>query len=141
MPWIESSVSFRNFALRIRTCIKRTILLQSGYKAGSERLETPANQGFAGWDIVVKDDHREERESGPLSKELRAALGNNFREARTRMGLSQQQVAAATGITQGRIARIELGQVNVTVETITRIARVVDSDPLHLLRSPNSSAS
>jgi len=89
--------------------------------------------------MVTKDDPREARETGPLSKELRVALGNNFREARTRKGMSQQQIAAATGITQGRIARIELGQVNVTLETIMRIARVVDSDPLHLLRPPNSS--
>jgi transcriptional regulator with XRE-family HTH domain len=87
--------------------------------------------------MVAKDDTREAREAGPLSKELRASLGNNFREARTRKGLSQQQIAAATGITQGRIARIELGQVNVTLETIMRIARVVDSDPLHLLRPPS----
>jgi transcriptional regulator with XRE-family HTH domain len=55
-----------------------------------------------------------------------------------RKGLTQQDVAEATGITQPRIAQIELGNINITFETAARIAHAVDSDVLRLLRSPNT---
>jgi transcriptional regulator with XRE-family HTH domain len=53
--------------------------------------------------------------------------------ARLKKGLSQQEVGEATGISQPRIAQIELGRLNVTLETVARIAIVVDRDPVLLL--------
>jgi DNA adenine methylase len=89
---------------------------------------------------VAKRDGPEARESAPLSEELRAVFGRNCRDARIKKGLSQQEVAASTGIAQARIAQIELGKVNVTMETMMRISRVVDHDILHLLRSRDTPA-
>lgn len=83
---------------------------------------------------MAKSDGGEAREPGPLSEEVRAVFGKNCRDARFKKGLSQQEVAAATGIAQPRLAQIELGKINVTLETMMRIARVVDHDLLHLLK-------
>ena len=89
---------------------------------------------------MAKGNRREARETSPLSEELRAIFGNDCKAARTKKGLSQQEVASATGIPQPRIAQIELGKVNVTLETIMRIARVIDLDLPRLLREPDALA-
>ena len=83
---------------------------------------------------MAKSDGGEAREPAPLSEEVRVVFGKNCRDARLKKGLSQQEVAAATGIAQPRLAQIELGKINVTLETMMRIARVVDHDLLHLLK-------
>jgi DNA adenine methylase len=69
----------------------------------------------------------------PLSADLRVTFGENCWAARIKNGLSQQEVAAATGIPQARIAQIEHGRVNVTLETIARIARVLNREPASLI--------
>jgi transcriptional regulator with XRE-family HTH domain len=76
--------------------------------------------------VVAKSDGRVARDPGPLSEELRTVFGRNCRTARANRGLSQQEVAALSGIAQANIAKIENGQNNVTLETIMRIVRVVD---------------
>jgi transcriptional regulator with XRE-family HTH domain len=76
--------------------------------------------------VVAKSDGRVAREPGPLSEELRAVFGRHCRNARVNRGLSQLEVAALSGIGQANIAKIENGQNNITLETITRIIRVVD---------------
>ena len=86
---------------------------------------------------MAKGNRREVRETSPLSEEVRAIFGNNCKAARTKKGLS---LASATGIPQPRIAQIELGKVNVTLETIMRIARVIDLDLPRLLREPDALA-
>jgi DNA-binding XRE family transcriptional regulator len=73
-----------------------------------------------------KSKGQEGPHGGPLSAEIRKVFGKNCKEARIRKGLSQQEIAATTGIAQSRVAQIELGRVNVTLETVMRIARYVD---------------
>ncbi|HEY3835469.1 MAG TPA: helix-turn-helix transcriptional regulator [Bryobacteraceae bacterium] len=75
---------------------------------------------------MAKADRRETRESDILSGELRAAFGRHCREARIKRGLSQQEVAAVSGMGQAIIAKTERGQKNITLETMMRILRVVD---------------
>jgi transcriptional regulator with XRE-family HTH domain len=77
---------------------------------------------------VAKSDGREAREPGPLAEKLRAAFGLHCREARIKRGLSQQEVAALSGIGQAIIAKTERGQKNITLETMMRILRVVDRE-------------
>ena len=67
-------------------------------------------------------------EPGPLSAELRDVFGRHCREARIKRGLSQQEVAALSGIAQANIAKIEHGLNNVTLETMMRVIRVVDRE-------------
>lgn len=69
----------------------------------------------------------------PLSAELRTTFGENCWAIRIKKGLTQQEFAAAVGIPQPRISQIEHGKVNVTLETIARIARVLECEPLPLL--------
>ena len=77
---------------------------------------------------MARSDGREAREPGPVAEELRALFGRHCREARSKRGLSQQEVAAVSGIGQANIAKIERGQNNVTLETMMRILRVVDRE-------------
>jgi transcriptional regulator with XRE-family HTH domain len=84
---------------------------------------------------VAKRDRRAAQQSHAAAQALRVVFGKNCKTHRMRMGLTQQDVARATGITQPRIAQIELGNINITLETAARIAHAVDSDVLHLLRS------
>ena len=77
---------------------------------------------------MAKTDRRETREADLLSEELRVAFGRHCREARIKRGLSQQEVAALSGISQSNITIIEHGQKNITLETLMRILRVVDRE-------------
>jgi transcriptional regulator with XRE-family HTH domain len=60
----------------------------------------------------------------PVSDELRIAFGRNLREARIRAGLTQAQVAERTGLTQQYVSQIEAGRQNITLATMTALARV-----------------
>ena len=50
-------------------------------------------------------------------------MNNRVRELRKEKGLTQQQLAEATGMNQRSISRIEMGNTNPTVRTLGRIAR------------------
>ncbi len=48
---------------------------------------------------------------------------NTIRFCRLRAGLTQQELARRTGISQSALARLEAGRVNPRVDTITRLLR------------------
>ena len=77
---------------------------------------------------MARSDGREAREPGPVAEKLRSLFGRHCREARLERRLSQQEVAALSGIGQAVIAKIERGQKNITLETMMRILRVVDRE-------------
>ena len=54
-------------------------------------------------------------------------VGNAVAAARARKGLSQKELAAATGIDQSDISRIERGIANPSVGTLNRIAEALDA--------------
>lgn len=66
--------------------------------------------------------------------DARAALAGNVIAARHRKGLSQVELAAASGVAQQQISLIELGSGNPTVRTIARLATALGVDPAALLR-------
>ena len=70
----------------------------------------------------------------PVSDDLRIAFGKNLRQARTRAGLTQAQVAERTGLTQQYVSQIEAGRQNITLATMTALARVTGHDVRLLLR-------
>ena len=49
-------------------------------------------------------------------------------EARSKVGLTQAQLAAATGIDQSDISRIERGVGNPSINTLSRIANALDAE-------------
>lgn len=60
-------------------------------------------------------------------------------ELRERRGMTQAELAAATGMDQGDISRIERGSANPTEKTLLRIADVLGADLRLVERDPVTS--
>lgn len=60
-------------------------------------------------------------------------LGKNLRAARERLGLTQEEVAARSGVQAGEISRIERGKRDPQVSTLEKIAVAVEMPPGRLL--------
>lgn len=61
------------------------------------------------------------------------AIGNKLLAVRKRLGLTQSEVAEAAGLSDRTYADIERGSVNMRVETILRICRVLHVTPDEIL--------
>ena len=62
-----------------------------------------------------------------------SALGTNLREARERLGLTQEQVAERCGVHATEVSRIEAGKRDPQVSTLERLAKAVEMKPGQLL--------
>jgi transcriptional regulator with XRE-family HTH domain len=62
-----------------------------------------------------------------------ADLGTNLREARERLGLTQEQVAQRCGVHATEVSRIEGGKRDPQVSTVLRLAAAVKVKPGRLL--------
>jgi transcriptional regulator with XRE-family HTH domain len=60
-------------------------------------------------------------------------LGKNLREARQRLGLTQEDVAARSGVQAGEVSRIEAGKRDPRISTLERLAKAVEVKPGQLL--------
>jgi transcriptional regulator with XRE-family HTH domain len=60
-------------------------------------------------------------------------LGANLREARERLGLTQEQVAQRSGVHATEVSRIEGGKRDPQVSTVRRLAKAVEVKPGRLL--------
>jgi transcriptional regulator with XRE-family HTH domain len=58
----------------------------------------------------------------------------NLRERRTELGLSQEATASQASMDQSQYSRIERGEVDPSIRTLTRLARAVGVTPSDLLR-------
>lgn len=67
---------------------------------------------------------------------LHRTLARVCRETRLRLGLSQEQLAAAVGISRGHIARIELGRANASLGLVARIASALELEIDLVARTP-----
>lgn len=65
--------------------------------------------------------------------ELQSRFGRNLKAGRKRVGLTQVQVSSRSGISQSDISLIERGQVNLSLVTMQRLAKVIDHDVSNLL--------
>ena len=63
-----------------------------------------------------------------------ARLGTNLREARERLGLTQEQVAERSGVHATEVSRIEGGKRDPQVSTVIRLAKALEVEPGELLR-------
>lgn len=63
-----------------------------------------------------------------------ARLGTNLREARERLGLTQEQVAERSGVHATEVSRIEGGKRDPQVSTVIRLAEALEVEPGELLR-------
>ena len=60
-------------------------------------------------------------------------LGRNIRSRRTARHLSQEQLAARSGLHRTYIGGVERGERNITVENLERIANALEVAPAELL--------
>ena len=68
------------------------------------------------------------------SDDLQALFGRNFQAARLKSGLTLEDVAAATGMANPSISRIEHGRTNLTLATMKRLATVVGMDVSEMIK-------
>jgi transcriptional regulator with XRE-family HTH domain len=67
-------------------------------------------------------------------QDIMVALATNLRKYRTKAGISQKQLADSVGTSHPRISEIENGRGNPTLDTIEKIARVLNIQTIDLLR-------
>jgi transcriptional regulator with XRE-family HTH domain len=67
---------------------------------------------------------------------LRALVGQNLRRIRLQKGLSQEELAATSGVSQQYLSGLENGLRNPTLELLHRIADALKSPPESLLANP-----
>ncbi len=65
---------------------------------------------------------------------MRRLVGKNFARLRDERNMTQEDVAAATGISQQYLSGLERGKRNPTIITIYEISLALDVDPMELLR-------
>ena len=63
-----------------------------------------------------------------MANPLRMNFAGLCRDARTLLDVSQQDLAAAVGVSRSLIAGIETGRVNATLDVVMRIGEVLDLD-------------
>lgn len=64
---------------------------------------------------------------------LATALGTRIRSIRKSAGLSQEEFAYRAGVDRSYVGKIERGEVNITVDKLYRLARVLTCAPHELL--------
>ena len=67
------------------------------------------------------------------SAELQAIFGRSVRSQRIRAGWTQAELSKRSGIAQEELSRIENGQVNLTIRTMSRLAQVLDGAVAEML--------
>jgi transcriptional regulator with XRE-family HTH domain len=66
--------------------------------------------------------------------DMRKLVGHNVKRIRTEMGLTQEQLAAASGFTQQYLSGLESGRRNPTVVTVYEISAALGVSYLELLK-------
>ena len=66
--------------------------------------------------------------------DLQAIFGQNVRTARLKLAMTQVEVADATGMSLTYVSKIENGEKNVTLDTMRKLAAVLDLDLGRLFR-------
>ena len=68
---------------------------------------------------------------------MTSLIGRNIRRLRRRSGYSQAQLAKRACISQAWVCRLETGDENPTLASVTRIARALDVEVAELLAKPS----
>lgn len=69
--------------------------------------------------------------------QLRLLVGKNIRLFRTRKGYTQEQLAVHSEIDPYYISKLENGRVNVSLDTMEKLCKVLDIEPILLLKEDN----
>lgn len=71
---------------------------------------------------------------GAPPRSLISLFARKLREARTRVGMSQERLAEECGLHRTYVGSVERGERNVSLANVERIARALDVEPWRLLR-------
>jgi transcriptional regulator with XRE-family HTH domain len=71
--------------------------------------------------------------------DMRKLVGKNVKRVREQSGLTQEQLAEASGFSQQYISSLEQGQRNPTIITVYEIAQALGVSHLDLMRPGNKS--
>lgn len=74
-----------------------------------------------------------QQEDTELSAELQSIFGESVRSQRVKVGWTQGELSKRSGIAQEEISRIENGQINLTIRTMSRLAKILDGDVAKML--------
>jgi ribosome-binding protein aMBF1 (putative translation factor) len=87
-------------------------------------------------DLVLRRVKRGQREPLTLKepRELRRTFARNVREVRLAVGLQQKMLAQAASMTLARVSKIEVHAKNVTLDTVTLLAKHLGCTEIDLLR-------
>jgi transcriptional regulator with XRE-family HTH domain len=69
-----------------------------------------------------------------MEGDLQRTFGRNLRAYRQARGLSQEAFAEILKVHRTYMGGVERGERNLTLQTIERLAKQIDEDPLSLLR-------
>ncbi len=69
-----------------------------------------------------------------MDMEAERIVGERVRELRIQSGVSLRQFAAQNDFNPNVLSRIERGDHNITLETLLRLSRALDTTPAELLR-------
>jgi len=61
-----------------------------------------------------------------MKKEILLKFGNKVRKERNKLGLSQERLAAKTGVHRTYIGMIERAEKNITLENIEKVAKALN---------------
>lgn len=70
-----------------------------------------------------------------MKKDILIKFGKKVREERTKLGLSQEELASRAGVHRTYIGMIERAEKNITLENIEKFAKALGKKPDELLRS------
>ena len=73
-------------------------------------------------------DKQERKSLAEYTNKHREQLGRDFKETRTALGWSVEQVAQMAGVKPITIEKIESGKFNVSLDIMVRVADVLSSD-------------
>lgn len=76
----------------------------------------------------------------PLPGDLQALFGQNLRIARVRQNKTQAELAEGAGLTPQYISKIEDGKINVTLDTMKKLATVLHSNVSEMIREAEHEA-
>lgn len=73
-----------------------------------------------------------------MSKQFLTALGQNIKDRRTEMQLTQLELCHAAGIDLSYISRIERGQVNISMEALLKVSDALNCTARDLMPDNNN---
>ena len=77
------------------------------------------------------------RKPEDLPAKLRIAFGTKLRETRLAAGITQAELSEATAVNQGYISQIEAGALNISIETMAKLATALGLD-MDILLAPRA---